>query len=106
MDNILTVDLSRRLPDIDRAADIPKDLEDYGRCAVLRNGALWFAPVKSSHPASTREGFYWALKADTLYISPRGAAWRWTDYLTPEFINYLFEKLKLNRRFNRYRIVE
>ena len=70
--DILTVDLSRRLPDINRYDSVPTDFERYGRCAVLRNGAFWFGEENTSHPSSTQEGFYWAISGNVLFFSPRG----------------------------------
>ena len=51
-EKILTVDLTRRLPDIDSYDALPPEYNDYGRFAVLRNGVYWNAPITSSHPPS------------------------------------------------------
>jgi len=57
---MLIVDLSRQLPDVNRFSSLPQDLDQYGRCAVLRHGGIWVAGTHSSHPPNTLAGFYWA----------------------------------------------
>jgi hypothetical protein len=98
----LTIDLTVRLPDVNRENDIPTQYDDYGRFAVLKGGSYWFAGVRSSHP-DVRAGFYWALnRADnTLYISPRGAV---SDLqsLDDELVFFLIDKLGLRNKYRGY----
>lgn len=68
-----------------REASIP-DLDDpdeaeergyalYGRFARLNSGGLWFGDVRSTHPESTKAGWYWAIGADgDLLVSSRGSS--------------------------------
>ena len=102
---VLTINLSRRLPDINNYNAIPEDLEKYGRCAILRSGALWFGAENTSHPPSTQEGFYWAIAGDVLYLSPRGAAYRWEEFITDDIIRFVSVKTGLKRRYSRFRII-
>lgn len=103
--SVLTVDLTRRLPDIDRAEDVPQDLERFGRFAILRGGGFWFGEVNSSHPQSTENGFYWGLARGTLFISPRGSTYRWTTHITDERIRELSRRLRLKGRYKQFRVV-
>lgn len=103
---VLTIDLSKRLPDINSYTNVPEDLERYGRCAILRSGAFWFGEVKSSHPPSTLEGFYWAISKDVLYFSPRGAAYRWKEFITDNLIRFISVKTGLKKRYSQFRIVK
>lgn len=89
-----------RLPDIDRIDRIPGYLSDYGRCAILNSGNFWFGGVHSSHPGSTYAGFYWAVENDTLYFSPRGAVWRWEEYITGALIRFVIKKAGFKGDFN------
>jgi len=101
----LYVDLSRKLPDVNSFEDIPRDLERYGRCALLRGGGFWFADNLSIHPANTQEGFYWGLAGNILYLSPRGAAFNWEKYITDEFIRFIAKKAGLKGKFRQFKII-
>lgn len=101
---VLVVDLEQRLPDVDSYAEVPQQYERYGRCAILRSGAFWYGEVNSSHPPTTKEGFYWALEGNILYISPRGAHRGFRDYIDDEFIRRLSRKIGLKRRFRYFRL--
>jgi len=101
---VLTVDLSKRLPDINKYSTVPKDLERYGRCAILRNGSFWFGEVNTSHPPSTQEGFYWAIYGSVLYFSPRGSLYNWEEKITDELIRFVSVKTGLKRRYSQFRI--
>jgi hypothetical protein len=103
---ILTVDLGRRLPDIEQTSELPDDLEEYGRFAILRSGAFWFGDIHSSHPPATENGFYWALAGDRLYISPLGSTYQWSVHITPEVVREIAERLSLKRYYDRFRIEE
>jgi hypothetical protein len=103
---VLVIDLERRLPDVDRYDAVPEDIDRYGRCAILRNGAFWFGEVNSSHPPTTQEGFYWAVSESTLFISPRGASYRWKEYVDEEFVRLLARKIGLQRYFTKFYIQE
>ncbi len=103
-EKILTVDLSRRLPDIDSYDSLPPEYDDYGRFAVLRTGALWNGPITSSHPPTTRDGFYWALSGDTLYLSPRGSTMGWPEIMTKELIRWIARRIGLKRRYAQFRM--
>jgi hypothetical protein len=95
---VLIVDLTRRLPDVNRLDRIPPDLDRYGRCAFLSNGAFWFGETRSSHPSSTREGFYWAVDGNRLYVSPRGSTHGWAKHVTIEFVRELARRIGLRPR--------
>ena len=99
---VLTIDLTRRLPDINKYNNIPEDLERYGRCAILRSGSFWYGEVNSSHPPSTQEVFYWAISGNILYFSPRGSAYRWEENITDELIRFVSVKTGLKRKFNKF----
>lgn len=63
-----------RLPDLDDPDEADKQgYRAYGRLALLRSGTLWFGDARSSHPGSSRIGWYWAIAADeSLLVSARG----------------------------------
>jgi len=103
-EQVLLVDLERSLPDVDSYDSVPAEYERYGRCAILRNGAFWFGEVNSSHPPSTQEGFYWAVAGNVLYISPRGARYRFQEHVNDEFIRNLARKIGMKRRYRYFRI--
>lgn len=64
-----------RLPDLDTEQDAAsRGFLCYGRFAVIRGGSFWFGPAASSHPTTTRIGWYWAVDASgDLLVSARGA---------------------------------
>ena len=65
-----------RLPDINRHEAITSyRLHDYGRFAVLTDNSFWWGDVLSTHPRTTKTGWYWAVgdKPDELLISARGS---------------------------------
>ena len=103
-DKILTVDLTRRLPDIDSYKALPPEYDDYGRFAVLRTGAIWNGPITSSHPPMTRDGFYWALSGDTLSLSPRGSTMGWPQIMTNKLIRWIARRIGLKRRYSTFRV--
>jgi hypothetical protein len=102
---VITVDLTVRLPDINQRKYIPKHFDDYGRFAILSNGSLWHGPCSSSHPRTTRDGFYWAKSGDTLYLSPRGALLGWPGIITDEIIQWLLTSLHLGRKHGQWQVV-
>ena len=102
----LTVDLTRRLPDVDRAGAIPSDIEDYGRFGILRSVSLWFGSVRSSHPATTLVGFYWAISNKRMYISPRGSNVEWQSHISADVIRDLVTRIGLKPRFKYFRVVD
>jgi hypothetical protein len=104
-ERVIVVDFTRRLPDVNSLDGIPADLDDFGRFAVLRNGALSFGDVHSTHPRDTQEGFYWAVSGDRLYISPCGSTYRWQAHITPSVIEWLIDKIGTFRRYRQFRIV-
>jgi len=63
-----------RLPDLDDPDEAcRRDYRAYGRLALLRPGGLWFGDARSSHPGSSRIGWYWAIDVDeSLLVSARG----------------------------------
>lgn len=63
------------LPDLDDPADAAtRGYRAYGRFALLRSGGLWFGDARSSHPATTKTGWYWALDASgAVIVSARGS---------------------------------
>ena len=102
--HILTIDLTRRLPDIDSYDSLPAEYEEYGRFAVLRNGTYWSAPIMSSHPPTTKDGFYWAVIGDTLYLSPRGTTMGWPEIMTDDLIRWIARKIGLKGRYTQFRV--
>lgn len=72
--NILVVK-SGRLPDLEGADEArERGLLAYGRFSLLRDGSLWVGDARSSHPADTARGWYWAVDTmGDLILSPRGA---------------------------------
>ncbi|MFP4378482.1 MAG: hypothetical protein ACLFP4_15670 [Spirochaetales bacterium] len=103
---ILTVDLGRRLPDIEQTSELPEDLDEFGRFALLRSGAFWFGDIHSSHPPATEHGYYWALAGDRLFISPQGSTYKWKEAITAEVIREIAQRLSLKRYYDRFRIEE
>ena len=93
------IDLSKRLPDIHKHEELSEEFDSYGRFGILQNGVYWFGGIKSSHPA-VQEGFYWALKNGTLFISPRGSTYQWTTHLTQDILQWLLKKLELRSSSN------
>jgi hypothetical protein len=103
---VITVDLTVRLPDIDRPENIPANFDEYGRFAILSSGSLWHGPYSTSHPHNTRDGFYWAKSGDTIYLSPRGSLLGWPDIITDEIILWLLTSLDLRRKYSQVRVVQ
>ena len=66
---------SARLPDLDDPEDAAaRGYRAYGRVALLRSGGLWFGDARSSHPATTKTGWYWAVgAAGAVIVSGRGS---------------------------------
>jgi hypothetical protein len=92
----MTVKLNIRLPDIHDFKFLDERFNQYGRCALLTDGSFWFGNIKSSHPANTKEGFYWAVDlSKNLYISPRGASLGFEKYLSEDFLSFLIENIKV-----------
>ena len=104
--NVLTVDLTRRLPDVDCIDQVPPDIERFGRFALLHNGALWFGELNTSHPPTTENGFYWAISENRLYISPRGSTYRWTSHITDDVVREVARRAGLRRWYKWYRLIE
>ena len=63
------------LPDIDTLEDVGEHgYSGYGRFAALEDGGFWFGETRSTHPAGTETGWYWATTKDgELLVSARGA---------------------------------
>lgn len=89
---------------MNRADQVPPDLESYGRFAILRSGAFWCGPVESSHPSTTENGFYWGLRGNRLYVSPRGSTYAWRTHVTPAVVRTLADRIGVRRRFRRFRV--
>ena len=104
-DRILTVDLTRRLPDIDVLASVPDDVQQYGRFAILQSGMLWFGDVHSSHPGTSQARFYWAMGEKTLYISPDGSTLGWHDLINAKTVKFIAAQLKLRKYFRYFTVV-
>ncbi len=104
-ERVLTVDLTRRLPDTSNLEFLPEDLDSYGRLAIMQTGMIWFGDIHSTHPSTTQVGYYWARSGDVLYISPRGAALGWEELIDANVVNFLADKLGLRRRYRYYRVV-
>jgi hypothetical protein len=99
LDWVLTVDLTRRLPDIDRLTSLPDDLEYYGRFALLQSGILWFGDIHSSHPGTSQARFYWAVGDRTLFISPDGSTLGWQELINAKTVRFIAAKLDLRKQF-------
>ena len=95
---MLAVDLTHRLPDINKYSHLPSEYYEYGRFAIMRNGNYWNGDISSSHPETTWEGFYWARKDNTLYLSPRGSAMRWPGVISDEIVLWLLRRLGLQMK--------
>lgn len=104
-ERVLTVDLTRRLPDIGQLASMPDDIEQYGRFAILQSGMLWFGDIHSSHPGTAQACFYWAVGGDRLFISPDGSTLGWQDLINAKTVKFLASELKLRRRFRYFTVV-
>lgn len=87
----IVVDIETRLPDIHK---IPKEYETYGRIAILQNGSFWHGTEKSSHP-HCQIGFYYATQGNRLFLSPRGCAYGFEDFVTKEMIKFVLGKIKM-----------
>lgn len=91
-----------RLPDLHTEQRLSEyHLVSYGRFAFLNSGSSWFGDLRSSHPATTRTGWYWSIDSGgQLLVSPRGAQTdlellKTTDsWLLDELVQYLIQ-LKL-----------
>ena len=88
----LTIYLNKRLPDLKK---IPEEYDNYGRFGIDNKDNYFFSFAASSHPRNTKEGFYWAIKNDYLYISPRGCTLNWENYINKNIIVFLMEKFRL-----------
>ena len=56
-ERVLTVDLTRRLPDTSNLEFLPEDLDSYGRLAIMQTGMIWFGDIHSTHPSTTQAGY-------------------------------------------------
>ncbi len=101
----LNIDLSVRLPDIKSEERLPPEFDEYGRIAVTTNNTIVVSPIRSAHPLNTKEGFYYALsfEKDTLFLSPRGAAYDWEKYITDELIRTVVERLGLKAKYRYFK---
>lgn len=104
-ERILAVDLCTRLPDVDCYRNLPHRFEDYGRLAILNSGTFWSGDIRSSHPPNTREGFYWATRGDTLFLSPRGALLGWQAALSCGILPWFFRQQTWDKRYRVFRII-
>ena len=104
-DRVLTVDLTRRLPDVDRLTSLPDDLEYYGRFALLQSGILWFGDIHSSHPGTSQARFYWAVGNRTLFISPDGSTLGWQELINAKTVRFLAAKLDLRKQFRFFTVI-
>jgi hypothetical protein len=104
-ERVLTVNLSRRLPDIDQLASLPDDLEYYGRFAILKSGILWFGDIHSSHPGTSLARFYWAVGNRTLFISPDGSTLGWQDLINAKTVKFIASQLKLRKYYRYFTVV-
>jgi hypothetical protein len=104
-DRTLVVDLTRRLPDVMSIEALDRDLDAYGRFAILQSGMLWFGDIHSSFPSTIQVGFFWALGDNRLYISPTGCTLDWEDYISAKTVHFLADKLALRRHFRDYSVV-
>jgi hypothetical protein len=91
-----------RLPDINKTTDVTSHgLRDYGRFAVLTDNTFWFGDELSSHPRTTRTGWYWAVtdNPDELLISARGSQFDLEELDGPNnpVIGLLVRELKKRR---------
>ena len=104
----LVVDITRRLPDINRESQMPDDLSEYGRFGITTSGAFFVSGIQSSHPSNTKTGGYFAISSDgnTLILSSRGVAADWAHFVTDEMIRTLCKELQLNRRFKHYKTAD
>ena len=64
----------KRLPDLNREEQLGRyGFADYGRYGLLRSGEMVLGGIQSSHPATTKIGWYWAVDGDgALIVSGRG----------------------------------
>lgn len=97
----LIVDITRRLPDINRANQMPDDLSEYGRFGITTSGSFFVLGIQSSHPSNTKTGGYYAVskEGNILILSPRGVAADWEHFVTNRVIRRLCKELRLKRRF-------
>jgi hypothetical protein len=82
---------------------MPGEYSHYGRIAILNSGSFWFGVEKTSHP-HCMVGFYYAVRADRLYLSPRGVAYDWQRYITDDLIRFLADRLHLKNSFKHFRL--
>jgi len=92
----ITINFTKRLPDINKYSQLPAEYTDYGRFAITHNSKLWFAGISSSHPQDTKDGFYWAISGNTIFISPRGSTLNFPDIIGADIIEWLLMKLKIS----------
>jgi hypothetical protein len=102
--SVLTIDLTRRLPDINKRVQLPREYDDYGRFAILNDGTYWNASLDSIHPQNTRDGFYWAMDGGTLFLSPRGSAMNWPAIINDHLVLWLLRRLGLDSYYGSYRL--
>ena len=98
----LTVDLTHRLPDINRYENLPANYSDYGRVAITKNG-MTVSGIMSSHPSNTIAGFYWATSGDVLYISPRGCM-EDMNRIDDDIIKTLVKRVGLKSQYKYFKI--
>ncbi len=94
----ITINFTKRLPDINKQSQLPSDYSDYGRFAITNKGNLWFAGISSSHPPDTKDGFYWALSGNTIFISPRGSTFGFPEIIGNDIIEFLLDKLRIKTK--------
>lgn len=78
------------LPDVHSLDSLPKNIIEYGRCAILNDNTFWIGNMKSSHPLNTNIGFYYALTSKgNLVISARSNFNDYKKYITNDFVKFI-----------------
>jgi len=62
----------KRLPDINKEKNLPKEYTKYGRFWITNN-IFHCTGISSSHPSGIEIGGYWATDGDNLFLSARGS---------------------------------
>ncbi len=78
--NSITINFTKRLPDINKQSQLPPGYNDYGRFAITNNDDLRFASISSSH---------------SLFISPRGSTFGFPEIIGEDIIGWLLDKLRI-----------
>ena len=98
----ITVDFTRRLPDLKEKSLVPPDLYSYGSCGVLPGKCHWFSTFPKEKPRGYI-GFFWGIdfSKNIMYISPQNSE---ADLrvITKDLIYFILKENKIEQYVQKY----